>query len=163
MSEEAIGYEATHIEVMEGREAIRKRPGMYVGSTGIRGLHQLVFGVVGRAVNEVLTGGGGCVDVVLTPDGGVRVTDDGPGVPFEAAGDVGYAGGVGLEAMLTRLDAGAGPVGRHTVTMGVFDMGPLSPTLCRAASRPRYGVGMRVGSRSTREVSPSPRPPPWGR
>ncbi|MGW4027427.1 DNA gyrase subunit B, partial [Streptomyces sp. NPDC005009] len=99
MSEGASGYDATHIAVLEGREAIRKRPGMYVGSTGVRGLHHLVFEVIGWSVNEVLAGGGGCVDVTLTPDGGVRVTDDGPGVPVEAAGDT---GGAGLEALLTR-------------------------------------------------------------
>ena len=77
----ASGTTPPGIEVLEGREAIRKRPGMYVGSTGERGLHQLVFEVAGRAVNEVLAGRAGSVDVTLTPDGGVRVADDGPGGP----------------------------------------------------------------------------------
>ncbi|MFE2283050.1 hypothetical protein ACFXDJ_02565 [Streptomyces sp. NPDC059443] len=62
---------------------------MYVGSTGERGLHQLVYEVAGRAVNEVLVGRAGSVDVVLTPDGGVRVADDGPALPIETAGDTG--------------------------------------------------------------------------
>ncbi|WP_310727946.1 ATP-binding protein [Streptomyces sp. N2A] len=119
MSEDAIRYDATHIQVLEGWEAIRKRPGMYVGSTGKRGLHQLVFEVADRAVNEVLASLAGSVDVTLTPDGGVRVADDGPGVPIETAGDTG-----GLEALLTRMPAGAEPGGRHAVLLGLFGIGP---------------------------------------
>jgi DNA gyrase subunit B len=69
MSDAADRYDATHIQVLEGREAIRKRPGMFVGSTGERGLHQLVFEVACRAVNEVLAGRAGSVDIALTPDG----------------------------------------------------------------------------------------------
>ncbi|WP_405717715.1 DNA gyrase subunit B [Streptomyces sp. NBC_01537] len=122
MSEEAIGYDASHIQVLEGWEAIRKRPGMYVGSTGERGLHQLVFEVAGRAVNEVLAGRAGSVDVAFTPDGGMRVADDGPGVPVEAA--AGDTGSPGLEALLTRTYAGAGPGGRHDAAMSLFGMGP---------------------------------------
>jgi DNA gyrase subunit B len=121
VSKEAIGYEASHIQVLEGWEAIRKRPGMFVGSTGERGLHQLVFVVADRAVNEVLAGRAGSVDVALTPDGGVRVADDGPGVPIEAAG---HTGGPGLEALLTGTHAGAGPGGRHAAAMSLFGMGP---------------------------------------
>ncbi|MER6625452.1 DNA gyrase subunit B [Streptomyces sp. NPDC000931] len=121
MSEGASRYDATHVAVLEGREAIRKRPGMYVGSTGVRGLHHMLFEVVGWSVNGVLAGGGGCVDVTLTPDGGVRVTDDGPGVPVEAAGDV---GGDGLETLLTRPYAGSGPGCRRTVNWSAFGMGP---------------------------------------
>ncbi|WP_330309676.1 MULTISPECIES: DNA gyrase subunit B [unclassified Streptomyces] len=122
MREEAIRYDASHIQVLEGWEAIRKRPGMYVGSTGERGLHQLLFEVAGRAVNEVLAGRAGSVEVALTPHGGVRVADDGPGVPVEAtAGDT---DGPGLEALLTRMHAGAGPGGRHTAAMSLFGTGP---------------------------------------
>ncbi|MFE6040738.1 DNA gyrase subunit B [Streptomyces sp. NPDC056452] len=121
MSGTAGGYDATNITVLEGREAIRKRPGMYVGSTGIRGLHQLLFEVIGRSVNDVLACGGGCVDVTLTHDGGVRVTDDGPGVPVEAAGDTSSAC---LETLLTRTHPGAGPGNRHTASWSVYGMGP---------------------------------------
>lgn len=121
MSQDAIRYDASHLEVLEWWEAIRKRPGMYVGSTGERGLHQLVFEVAGLAVNEVLAGRASSVDVTLTPDGGVRVADDGPGVPVEAAGDT---GGPSLEALLTRPHAGAGLGGRHAAAMSLFGMGP---------------------------------------
>lgn len=80
MSTDGMKYDAAHIEVLDGREAVRKRPGMYVGSTGERGLYHLVLEVVDRAVSEVLAGRAGSVDVTLTSDGGVRVADDGAGV-----------------------------------------------------------------------------------
>ncbi|WP_307835112.1 ATP-binding protein [Streptomyces adelaidensis] len=124
MSDEAIGYDAAHIEVLEGLEAIRKRPGMYVGSTGERGLHELVFGVVGRAVNEILAGSAdpaGSVDVTLASDGGMRVADDGPGVPVEADGD---AHGPGLQALMTRTGAWAEPGDRRAVSFSLFGLGP---------------------------------------
>ncbi|OSZ57658.1 DNA gyrase subunit B [Streptomyces pharetrae CZA14] len=121
MSDADNPYDVSHIQVLEGLEAIRKRPGMYVGSTSQRGLHQMVFDVVGRAVNEVLAGRASAVDVTLTRDGGVRVADDGPGVPVEAAGDT---GGPGLEALLTQMHAGAEPGGRHAVAMSLFGVGP---------------------------------------
>lgn len=86
MSEDTNSYDATHITVLHGWEAIRKRPGMYVGSTSERGLHNTVFEVVGRAVNEVLAGRAGSVDVTLMTDSGVRVADDGPGFPSRQPG-----------------------------------------------------------------------------
>ncbi|AZQ40388.1 hypothetical protein EJ357_14265 [Streptomyces cyaneochromogenes] len=86
--------------------------------------HQLVFEVVGRAVNEALTTGAGSVDVTLTSDRGVRVTDDGPGVPFEARAS-GDSGGPGLEALLTSLYAGSEPGGRHIATVGHAGVGPF--------------------------------------
>ncbi|WP_199828526.1 hypothetical protein [Streptomyces sp. WM6372] len=88
MSEEATSYDASNIQVLEGWEAVRKRPGMYIGSTSERGLRQMVFEVADRAVNEVLDGRAASVDVTLTPDGGVCVADDGPGIstPLTEAG-----------------------------------------------------------------------------
>lgn len=120
MRGEGTGYDAARIEVLEGREAVRKRPGMWVGSIGERGLHQLVFEALGRAVNHVLAGRGGSVNVTLTPDGGVRVADDGPGHPFEAAGDTGSPG---LEALLTSFCAGSELSGRHIADVGHFSAG----------------------------------------
>ncbi|WP_069767964.1 ATP-binding protein [Streptomyces sp. LUP30] len=112
-------YEAAHIEVLQGRDAVRKRPGMYVGSIGERGLHHMVFEVVAPAVNAVLAEGGGRVDVTLTRDGGVRVADDGPGAPFEDAGDP------GLQTRLTTLYTGPPIDDRRTVYMGGFCVGPF--------------------------------------
>lgn len=159
MSGEAIRYDATRIQVLEGWEAIRRRPGMYVGSTGERGLHQAVFEVVDRAVNEVLAGRAGSVDVTLTPDGRVRVADDGPGVPVEAAGDTGAPG---LEAMLTTMYAGRNPGGRHAVTMGLFGVGPcVTNALSRRLTAEVRREGVRWVQDYERGVAVAP-PTPTG-
>ncbi|MER7922558.1 ATP-binding protein [Streptomyces sp. NPDC096057] len=115
MSAEGMEYGAGDITVLEGREAVRKRPGMYVGSTRQRGLHHLVSEVVGRAVNEVLAGRAGSVDVTLLSDGGVRVADDG-------AGD-GESHGAELEAELTSFGVGSGFSDRRTAVVGAFSVG----------------------------------------
>jgi DNA gyrase subunit B len=98
------GYSAKDITVLEGLEPVRLRPGMYIGSTGARGLHHLVYEVVDNAVDEALAGYNDSVEVTIHPDNSVTVVDRGRGIPVD---EVEGTGTSALEIVLTKLHAGA--------------------------------------------------------
>src|SRR5579884_1242109 len=96
-------YDASNIQILEGLEAVRKRPGMYIGSTDARGLHHLVQEIVDNSVDEAMAGYGDRIDVVLQKDGWVTVTDHGRGIPVDTQAQTGRSA---LEAVMTVLHAG---------------------------------------------------------
>lgn len=99
-------YDSSNIQVLEGLEAVRKRPAMYIGSTGPSGLHHLVYEVVDNSVDEILAGRCTTVDVFIHQGNSITVKDDGSGIPVDPMKDPKFKGKSALEIILTVLHAG---------------------------------------------------------
>jgi DNA gyrase subunit B len=117
-------YDASAITALEGLEHVRKRPGMYIGSTGVGGLHHLVYEVVDNAVDEAMAGFCTRIDVALLADGGCEVSDDGRGIPVDPMKDPKLKGMPAVQAVLSQLNTGGKFEGKgYKVSGGLHGVG----------------------------------------
>jgi DNA gyrase subunit B len=114
-------YDGSQIQVLEGLEPVRKRPGMYIGSTGFDGVHHLIKEIADNSIDEAIAGYATKVEVVILADGGMRISDDGRGIPIDKHPKTGLSS---LETVLTVLHAGGKfGGGGYKVSSGLHGVG----------------------------------------
>lgn len=158
-------YDASQIQVLEGLEPVRKRPGMYIGSTGYDGVHHLIKEIADNSIDEAIAGHASWVDVVLLEDGGITVTDNGRGVPIDKHPKTGLST---LETVLTVLHAGGKfGGGGYKVSSGLHGVGSSvvnalsSKFVAEVAKEGQlYRVGFERGATTVpfKKIGPTDRP-----
>ena len=114
-------YDGSQIQVLEGLEPVRKRPGMYIGSTGFDGVHHLIKEIADNSIDEAIAGYATKVEVVILADGGMKISDDGRGIPIDKHPKTGLSS---LETVLTVLHAGGKfGGGGYKVSSGLHGVG----------------------------------------
>jgi DNA gyrase subunit B len=153
-------YRAKDITVLEGLEAVRLRPGMYIGTTGPRGLHHLIWEVVDNSVDEAMAGYASRIEVTLRADGGVTVVDNGRGIPVDKVDKTGLSG---LTTVLTTLHAGGKfQEGAYTVSGGLHGVGVSVVNALSERLEAEVRWGGHVWSQSFRRGVPDSKNPKKG-
>jgi len=148
----ASQYMARHLQVLEGLEAVRKRPGMYIGSTDSRGLMHCVWEIIDNAVDEALAGACDRIDVVLMADGSVEVRDNGRGIPVDTEPRTGLTG---VEVVFTKLHAGGKfGGGSYTASGGLHGVGASVVNALSARLDVEVDRGMKTYAMSFRRGEP---------